>query len=238
MSVFTLEVNNQSITAREGQTVLEAAREAGISIPTLCQLDGLSTVGACRMCLVEVAGSSKLSASCVTAVAEGMDVHTDTEKLREYRRMIVEMLLAERNHICSVCVANGHCELQDMAARTGVDHVRFEYQYPRLGMDLSHERFGLDHNRCILCTRCVRACDEIEGAHTWDVAGRGGNSRVITDMAQPWGDSLTCTSCVKCVPACPTGALFHQGSTVAESEHDKGMLDFLITARDKKQWLY
>ena len=102
-----------------------------------------------------------------------MDVRTDTERLREYRRMIVELLLAERNHVCSVCVANGHCELQDQAAEQGMDHVRFEYQFPRCRWTLSHDRFGIDHNRCILCTRCVRVCDEIEGAHTWDVAGRG-----------------------------------------------------------------
>ena len=238
MAVLTLRVNDREITAQSGQTVLAAAREAGIPIPTLCHFDGLSDVGACRLCLVEVAGTSKLLASCVTHVAEGMQVHTDTEKLRDYRRMIVELLLAERNHVCSVCVANGHCELQDLAASTGVDHVRFEYQFPNLGVDLSHERFGLDHNRCVLCTRCVRACDEIEGAHTWDVAGRGGNSRVITDMAQPWGEAATCTSCGKCVSACPTGALFPQGSTVAESEHDKGKLAFLITAREKKQWVF
>jgi bidirectional [NiFe] hydrogenase diaphorase subunit len=238
MAVITFRVNDQEITAEQGQTVLAAAREAGIAIPTLCHLDGLSDVGACRMCLVEVAGTPRLFAACVTQAAEGMQVHTDTDKLREYRRMIVELLLAERNHVCSVCVANGHCELQDLAAATGVDHVRFEYQFPQLGVDASHERFGLDHNRCILCTRCVRSCDEIEGAHTWDVAGRGGNARVITDMAQPWGDAVTCTSCGKCVAACPTGALFRKGSTVAESEHDRGMLNFLITAREKKQWLY
>ena len=238
MSVMTFRVNDQEITAEQGQTVLSAAREAGIAIPTLCHFDGLSDIGACRMCLVEVANTPKLLASCVTQVTEGMHVLTDTPKLREYRRMIVELLLAERNHVCSVCVANGHCELQDMAAATGVDHVRFEYQFPLLGVDASHERFGLDHNRCILCTRCVRACAEIEGAQTWDVAGRGSNARVITDMAQPWGDAVTCTSCGKCVAACPTGALFHQGSTVAESEHDKGMLKFLITAREKKQWVF
>jgi len=238
MSVLTFRVNDLDISAQAGQTILAAAREAGIRIPTLCHFDGLSDVGACRMCLVEVAGSPKLQASCVTPVTEGMQVHTDTDQLRDYRRMIVELLLAERNHVCSVCVANGHCELQDLAAATGVDHVRFEYQFPLLDIDISHERFGLDHNRCVLCTRCVRACDEIEGAHTWDVAGRGAHSRVITDMAQPWGDSVTCTSCGKCVAACPTGALFRQGSTVAEADHDKGMLHFLITAREKKQWLY
>jgi bidirectional [NiFe] hydrogenase diaphorase subunit len=238
MAVVTLRVNDQEISASPGQTVLTAAREAGIHIPTLCHFDGLSDVGACRLCLVEVAGSPRLVASCVTQAAEGLHVLTDTPKLHEYRRMIVELLLAERNHVCSVCVANGHCELQDMAAETGVDHVRLEYQFPDLPMDLSHPRFGLDHNRCILCTRCVRACDEIEGAHTWDLAGRGAGTRVITDMAQPWGDAATCTSCGKCVASCPTGALFRQGSTVAESEHDKGMLEFLITAREKKQWVF
>jgi bidirectional [NiFe] hydrogenase diaphorase subunit len=169
-------------------------------------------------------------------VAEEMDVRTETPRLREYRRMLVELLLAERNHICSVCVVNGHCELQSMAYTLGVTHVRFPYVTPDLPMDLSHERFGLDHNRCILCTRCVRTCDQIEGAHTWDVMGRGANSRVIADMNQPWGEAVTCTSCGKCVQACPTGALFRQGSTVAEMEKDRTMLQFLIAAREKKQW--
>ncbi len=104
----------------------------------------------------------------------------------------------------------------------GMDHVRARLPEPgAASVDLSHERFGLDHNRCILCTRCVRVCDEIEGAHTWDVAGRGTARRVITDMNQPWGESATCTSCGKCVMACPTGALFHQGDSVAELEHDR-----------------
>ena len=232
MAVKTLTIDGKHVGAEESETILEAATDAGINIPTLCHLDGLTNVAACRLCLVEIAGSKKLLPACVTNVAEGMEVKTNSEKLHKYRTMILELLFAERNHICSVCVSNGHCELQSHAQQQGITHVRFPYLYPNALVDASHDRFVIDHNRCILCTRCVRVCDEIEGAHTWDVMGRGTNSRVITDLNQPWGTSETCTSCGKCVHVCPTGALFEKGKSVAEMAKRREFLPYLTLMRE------
>ena len=235
MTVKTLTIDGAQVSARENETILEAARAAGIAIPTLCHLDGLSDVGACRLCLVEIAGSRKLLPACVAKVAEGMQVTTNSVRLREYRKMIVELLFAERNHVCAVCVANGHCELQDLAIAVGMDHVRYEYLAPECAVDTTHARFGIDHNRCVLCTRCVRVCDEVEGLHTWDVAGRGTGVRTITDLNQPWGTAETCTACGKCAAACPTGAIFFKGSTVAEMQRDSSRIALIVNGR-KQRW--
>src|SRR5208337_3694596 len=191
--VVTLKIDGKDVSGRADETILDLARENNIHVPTLCFLEGLSGWGACRLCLVEVKGVNKLLPACVTRVAEGMEVSTASDRLQKYRRMIVQMLFSERNHVCSVCVSNGHCELQNLAVTLQITHIDIPYRYPTLPFDSSHDLFRLDHNRCVLCTRCVRVCDEIEGAHTWDVSGRGVDSRVIIDLNQPWGDSQTCT---------------------------------------------
>ena len=233
--VLTLKINEHEVTGREDESILTVARENNIRIPTLCQLEGLTNVGACRLCLVEVKGVSKLLPACTTRIAEGMEILTDSERLQKYRRMTIELLFAEGNHICSVCVANGHCELQNQAIALGIDHISQPYMNPRRGVDASHERFAFDQNRCVLCTRCVRVCGEVEGAHTWDVMGRGAQSCVITDLDQPWGSSVSCTSCGKCVQVCPTGALFVKGNAVGEMTKHKGFLTTLAEMRENSK---
>jgi bidirectional [NiFe] hydrogenase diaphorase subunit len=231
--IRTLVIDGIDVTARGDQTILEVAREHGVFIPALCHLEGLDPLGACRLCIVEVKGARKLLPACITTVAEGMEVVTNSERIVRYRRAVLEMIFSERNHICAVCVVNGHCELQSMAERLGMTHVDFPYLYPKLAVDASHDRFVMDHNRCMLCHRCVRVCDQIEGAHTFDVMGRGIDCRIITDLNQPWGSSETCTSCGKCVHVCPTGALSEKGKTVAEMTKQRQFLPYLTLMRER-----
>lgn len=219
--VNTLTIDGAEVAGTPEQTILEVAAENGIDIPTLCHLEGLSDVGACRLCLVEVARARKPMLACMTRVEEGMEVTAHSDQLAGFRRNLVQMLFLERNHVCAVCVANGHCELQDLASDLGVTHFDLPAIEPVVRVDASHRLFGIDHNRCVLCTRCVRVCDEIEGAHTWDVMDRGLDARVVTDLGTPWGESTSCTSCGKCVQVCPTGALFEKGRSVAEGAKER-----------------
>lgn len=231
-TIKTLRIDNHDCGARANQTILDVARENGIEIPTLCHLSGLAPVGACRLCLVEIKGLPKLLPACVTIVREGMEVFTNSDRLKRYRRQILELLFSERNHVCSVCVSNGHCDLQALAQKFGLTHVHFPYRYPRQQIDASHGRFSVDHNRCVLCTRCVRVCDEVEGAHTWDLMGRGIETHVITDLSQPWGDSQSCTACGKCVQVCPTGALSEKGRSAGEMTKRRQFLPYLQMMRE------
>ncbi len=231
-SSVKLKIDNIEVTVPEGTSILEAARSNGIAIPTLCDLEALTGYGGCRLCMVEIHGSPKLFAACVTPVSMGMEVVTQSDKLKEYRKMAVQFILAERTHICSVCVANNACELQKLANELGVDHVMFEREWTSCPVDSSHDFLVLDRNRCILCTRCVRVCDEIEGVHTLDLKNRGKDEQVIIDLDDQWSESTSCTSCRKCAKVCPVGAIYVEGEALSETK-DKNIAKFVLSRRNR-----
>lgn len=204
-----LTINGQAVAAAEGATILQACRAHGIDVPTLCHCEGLPPVGACRLCIVEVAGQRRPTPACTTPVEDSMVVRTHTPPLEELRRQTLELIFGERNHICPFCPRSGNCELQTQAYRHGMDHVRYDYLFPQLPVDNSHPLFTLDHNRCILCGRCIRACGEWVGAHVFGFDDRGFRTLLSADSGVPLGES-SCVSCGMCVSACPTGALFEK----------------------------
>jgi len=228
-----LKIDGLEVGVPEGTMILKAAKDNGVDIPTLCNLEGLTSYGGCRLCLVEISGSPKLFPACATPVSPGMEVTTNSERLHEYRKMAVQFLLAERTHICSVCVANDHCELQSLANQLGVDHTMFERNFTREEIDSTHDFLVIDRNRCILCTRCIRVCDEIEGVHTLDLLRRGKDAQVIMDLDNKWVNSCSCTSCRKCAKVCPVGAIYIEGEPVSHTKN-KDIAEFIKGRRNRK----
>ena len=211
MSTITITMNGQKVSARPGQTILRAAQAAGIDIPTLCHHPALAPIGACRVCLVEVAGQRTLQPACTFPVADRMEVQTESPKVVRARKFVLELIFSERNHFCMACEMSGGCELQDLGYRYGLDHWTYPTYTQRFPVDASPPHHLLDHNRCVLCRRCLRACAELVANHTLDLRLRGANTMLTADMDVPLGES-TCVNCGTCVNVCPTGALIDKRS--------------------------
>ena len=200
-------IDGRSIEVPEKSTVLQAIRIAGIDVPTLCDHPALKPYGGCRLCVVEVEGIRSLQASCTLPAYDGMVIHTDTPKVRNARKFVLTLLFSERNHFCMYCqVSGGDCELQNAAYGEGMTHWPLQPAWKPYKLDASHPYIAIDHNRCILCRRCVRACSDLVGNNTLAIENRGASSLLVADNGVPFGES-SCIKCGTCVQVCPTGAL-------------------------------
>jgi len=201
-----MKIDGQEVEVREGLSVLEAAREAGSYVPSLCYHPKVGQSGLCRICVVEIEGARGLVTACNTPVRDGMVVGTATNQVLDARRMIVELLLADGNHDCLSCETCGTCELQDAAYRLGIMKPSFQVEREPQQIDLSHPMIIRDPNKCIQCWRCIKGCNEVVVNDVLDMGFRGHRSVVIADQNVPLGES-SCLGCGECVQLCPTGAL-------------------------------
>ena len=205
----TLTIDGAAITVPEGTSIMRAAMELGTKISKLCATDMLDAFGSCRLCLVEIEGRLGTPASCTTPVAAGMVVHTHTDRLKRLRKGVMELYISDHPLDCLTCSANGDCELQDMAGAVGLREVRYGYdgaKHPNPGLDESNPYFTYEPGKCIVCSRCVRACEEVQGTFALTIAGRGFGSVVSPGMQEPFFSS-ECVSCGACIQACPTATL-------------------------------
>jgi formate dehydrogenase major subunit len=218
----SLTIDGVAVTVPEGTSLMRAAMDAGIQVPKLCATDSVNAFGSCRLCLVEIKGRNGTPASCTTPVAEGIEVSTQTERLKQIRKGVMELYISDHPLDCLTCAANGDCELQDMAGAVGLREVRYGYEGEgHLGCekDESNPYFTYDPSKCIVCSRCVRACEEVQGTFALTIEGRGFDSRVSPGMHESFLGS-ECVSCGACVQACPTATLTEKSVIeIGQPEH-------------------
>jgi len=203
--MVNLTINGKPVSAQEGTTIIEAARQNNINIPNLCYLKDVHQFGTCRLCVVEVEGAKTLVASCMTQVREGMVVHTNTDKVRRARKVLYELLLSDHAQDCLSCKRNQSCELQALGQTLGVEISRFEGEHSKCEVDASIS-ITRDMSKCVLCRRCVTACNDIQGVGILNAQHRGFSTTVSPSMELPLGE-VSCSFCGQCTVVCPVGAL-------------------------------
>jgi formate dehydrogenase major subunit len=231
--MVTLTIDGQNVTVPEGTSIMRAAMEAGTQIPKLCATDMVDAFGSCRLCLIEIEGRAGTPASCTTPAMNGLVVHTQTERLKKLRKGVMELYISDHPLDCLTCAANGDCELQDMAGAVGLRDVRYGYEGENhvfaksegkpnaawMPKDESNPYFTYDPSKCIVCSRCVRACEEVQGTFALTISGRGFDSRVSPGMSESFLGS-ECVSCGACVQACPTATLTEKSVIeIGQPEH-------------------
>lgn len=210
--MVTFKIDGRTVQAEEGTTVLEAALAEGIRIPTLCNLKDINNIGACRMCLVEDAKNGRLQASCVLPVAEGIEVLTATPKVLSARRSVLELILSDHDRSCLTCKRNHHCELQTLSDELGITDIEFDGERIIRTVDEASPSIVRDNNKCILCRRCVAACEKTQGVCAIGMQNRGFKTQVGSAFGKTL-DDVACINCGQCIAACPTGALTEKDST-------------------------
>ena len=229
MNTITIEVNGRKVEAKKGETILSALRRASVKVPTLCYLEGLTPSGACRMCVVEVEGSANLVPSCSFPVAEGMKIQSNSPAVMQARRTIIELLLSNHPDDCLYCVRGGNCTLAELAQEHGVRARRFRGAKNKREKDMSGPSIQRDPEKCILCGKCVRVCEEIQGVSAIDFVQRGSKSVVGTAFNKGLNVS-SCINCGQCILVCPTGAL-HERSYVEEVMRSLNDPDKIVVAQ-------
>ena len=210
--MVTLTIDGRQVTVPEGSSIMRAASEQGTDIPKLCATDSLESFGSCRLCLVEIDGRRGTPASCTTPAEDGMVVKTQTPMLQKLRKGVMELYISDHPLDCLTCGANGDCELQDQAGAVGLRDVRYAADATHMGQekDTSNPYFDFDPSKCIACSRCIRACDEVQGTLALTMEGRGFDSKISAGLASDNFLSSECVSCGACVQACPTETLIEK----------------------------